>query len=351
MRNLLTCLCLVALPVWLNAQIIIYGSDVPIQPGTCDTYETTDDGVAVDLGSPGAGQNWNYSAMVTEYSDTGLWVDPAETPLIADFPDANCCRFVEDEEGTYNYYYYYNMTDSGFWMLGAGIWYIEGEIGFAMHYESSGPMIVLPVEYGNSWSCTLTGYDLEGEISGVTVADFVVDAWGTITDYLGTYSCLRLQQYSESTDYDGGEPGEVTSDWSYLWMVPDYGNICEIDSNENEPDENFTEGKFRRLISITEAVPGSLPMIMPTSINLGTPWPNPFNPATQIPLELACPTQLRLEAYDLNGRLVTTIAEGSYPAGDQLFTFNGGGLASGVYLIRATVPGQQPVSRKVLLLK
>ncbi len=351
MRSLLITVSLFVVPALLNAQITIYSGDMPVQPGISDTHESTDHDTPVDLGSPGPGQSWNYSAMVTEWSDTGLWVDPADTPQGDEFPDANCCRAIEQDNGAYVLYWYYNLTTDGFWMIGIGYWIVEQEYGFTGHYESTGPVIELPLEYGSSWSVTFTAYDFEGEIASVTDADFNVDAWGTVTDYLGTYACLRLQQFSESTDYEDGEPGEVSTEWMYQWMVPDYGGIVFIDSQQNEPDENFTMGKFSRLTEISEAVPPNLPVIIPTTITMGAPYPNPFNPSTQIPVQLAYPTELLLQAYDLNGRLVATLADGSYTAGEQQFTFDGSGLASGVYLVRMIAPGQTALSQKLLLIK
>ena len=55
MRVILTIICLVVVPALLNAQITIGSGDIPVQPGMSDTFEATDNAVAVNLGSPGAG--------------------------------------------------------------------------------------------------------------------------------------------------------------------------------------------------------------------------------------------------------------------------------------------------------
>jgi hypothetical protein len=289
--------------------------------------------------------------MVTEISDIGLWVNPADTPLGTEFPDANCCRSVADEESGVVIYWYYNLTGNGFWMMGIGYWLVEQEQGFTGYFDCNGPVIQLPLEYGSSWSVTFTSYGFGGEISSVTDADFTVDAWGTVSDYMGTFSCLRLQQFSESTEYDEGEPGEVSTEWMYQWMVPGYGGIVRIGSQDNEPEEYFTIGNFSRLVDLSEAVLPDLPMVIPTKITMGTAFPNPFNPSTQIPVELASPAELLIQAYDLSGRRVATLADGSYGAGEQLFQFEGKELASGIYLVRATVPGQAALTQKVLLVR
>jgi hypothetical protein len=54
--------------------------------------------------------------------------------------------------------------------------------------------------------------------------------------------------------------------------------------------------------------------------------------------------------YDLNGRLVQTLAEGWQAAGSHQATIDGTQLPSGVYLLRLT-DGRQSALSKVCLLK
>ena len=69
-------------------------------------------------------------------------------------------------------------------------------------------------------------------------------------------------------------------------------------------------------------------------------WPNPFNPSTTIGLELAGPADIQLRVYDLLGREVARLLDGSMPPGRHTAVFDGSGLASGVYIVRMRWAGR-----------
>jgi len=89
---------------------------------------------------------------------------------------------------------------------------------------------------------------------------------------------------------------------------------------------------------------------LPSGYMLEQNYPNPFNPTTQISFTLPRRTDIRLEIFDPTGRLVETLAEGSYPAGEYSVEWNGTDHASGVYLYRLTA-GDQVESKKMVLVK
>ncbi|MFA7332250.1 MAG: hypothetical protein WC326_14365 [Candidatus Delongbacteria bacterium] len=69
----------------------------------------------------------------------------------------------------------------------------------------------------------------------------------------------------------------------------------------------------------------------PTDLELQAAWPNPFNPLAHIPFHLERAGAVRVDVYDLNGRLVGTPLLGSLPAGRHEALFDGSGLPSGRY--------------------
>jgi len=73
----------------------------------------------------------------------------------------------------------------------------------------------------------------------------------------------------------------------------------------------------------------------PTKFSLGSNYPNPFNPTTTIPFDLPEVSRVKIQVYDLAGREVAVPANGFYPAGSHQVTFDGNGLPSGMYFIRA----------------
>jgi predicted GH43/DUF377 family glycosyl hydrolase len=89
---------------------------------------------------------------------------------------------------------------------------------------------------------------------------------------------------------------------------------------------------------------------LPAAFQLAQNLPNPFNPSTQIRFDLPAAGQVQLAVYNLRGELVRTLVSGELPAGTHAFTFDGSGLASGVYLYRLQAEGYTAV-RKMLLAK
>ncbi len=89
---------------------------------------------------------------------------------------------------------------------------------------------------------------------------------------------------------------------------------------------------------------------VPQSFSIGQPYPNPFNAVTLIPVNLAKSGQISASLYDISGRNILTIADGTYNAGQHNLTLHADGLASGVYLILLDAADQQ-LTRKVVLLR
>ncbi len=100
---------------------------------------------------------------------------------------------------------------------------------------------------------------------------------------------------------------------------------------------------------------GETPAPRPTEVHLGPNYPNPFNPHTSIPFTLAAAGAVRLQVYDLRGRLVRTLWDGPLAAGAHRLDWDGRNaagrpVASGVYLYRLEAGGQVH-SRKLLKLE
>ena len=74
--------------------------------------------------------------------------------------------------------------------------------------------------------------------------------------------------------------------------------------------------------------------LVPDQIELRPNYPNPFNPTTTINYALTKRVDVRLEVYDVLGRLVQTLVSGPQEAGWHKVRFDGRGLSSGVYFYR-----------------
>jgi Ca2+-binding EF-hand superfamily protein len=87
-----------------------------------------------------------------------------------------------------------------------------------------------------------------------------------------------------------------------------------------------------------------------TATELGSIYPNPFNPMTNLRISLQEAAYVTLSVYDITGRQVETLHEGSLSPGTYSFSFDGTRLASGIYLVRFQA-GDAVATQKMMLQK
>jgi M6 family metalloprotease-like protein len=107
-------------------------------------------------------------------------------------------------------------------------------------------------------------------------------------------------------------------------------------------------GEVRELHRGSAAVPAE-------ALTLSQNYPNPFNPTTTISFYLPERVKVRLEVFDVSGRVVARLGDGVYDVGPHELIWNGTDsngtpVSSGVYVYRLTA-GSQTVSKKMILLK
>jgi len=89
---------------------------------------------------------------------------------------------------------------------------------------------------------------------------------------------------------------------------------------------------------------------VPTEYSLSQNYPNPFNPTTEINYSVPKNGYVSLKVYNNLGQEVRTLFSGELNAGNYVATFNGTGLATGVYLYRLQ-SGNVSISKKLILMK
>jgi len=81
--------------------------------------------------------------------------------------------------------------------------------------------------------------------------------------------------------------------------------------------------------------------------------PNPFNPMTTISLSLPAAGQATVEVFDVKGRRLRQLFQGTLPAGPHSFTWDGRDTAgrlqsSGVYFYRVQALDEMQVRKMVM---
>ena len=92
------------------------------------------------------------------------------------------------------------------------------------------------------------------------------------------------------------------------------------------------------------------PLELPSKVALYQNYPNPFNAVTTIKYDLAQPSQVVIDIYDILGRKVTELTNDFQPAGQHQVNWNASELSSGMYLYKIQA-GDYTSSRKMIYLK
>ena len=123
------------------------------------------------------------------------------------------------------------------------------------------------------------------------------------------------------------------SDPAHGWMVTWNGEILRY-RTRGEP--------------VTEAVPPAVGV--PSQAMLEQNYPNPFNPKTGVRFQVSGVSDVKITVYDLLGREVAVLVNERKPAGSYEVSFDGSGLASGVYFYRLNA-GAFVQSKRMILIK
>lgn len=150
---------------------------------------------------------------------------------------------------------------------------------------------------------------------------------------------------------DGGQswnPGETSSIrsgydfYSVAFSSPTNG----ISIGSNGVDVYTTDGG--QTWSETPAALNTVLNKEASKFSLKQNYPNPFNPVTKIDFEMPADGNISLKVYDITGKEVITLAEGYRNHGSYSVSFNGAGLASGVYLYKLSVVSGNSNTTKVM---
>ncbi len=184
----------------------------------------------------------------------------------------------------------------------------------------------------------MSDYDYDNTTSVITYAD----TWkrypylfqDTRTVNCVEWNCGHLQYmrwwFSHLPRYKGVTDSVLNNWWHYAL---DYYEAVELAKNTpvvNVEDENKE--------------------ILPEEFSLLQNYPNPFNPSTIIEFSIPSVQKVELIVFDILGRKVKEIVNNELRKGRHKFTFNGSGLASGIYFYSLRT-GQFLQVKKMVLVK
>lgn len=110
---------------------------------------------------------------------------------------------------------------------------------------------------------------------------------------------------------------------------------------------NGYNGYCTRNIMTTTGISGNNQI--PGSFSLSQNYPNPFNPSTTIKFSLPLSGSVKLNVFDITGRLVAEILNQNLQAGNHEVSFNAQGLSSGAYFYRLEANGFTDIKKMILV--
>ncbi len=255
---------------------------------------------------------------------------------------------VYDSDG--EWFEIYNTTAEDIDING---WYIKDNDTDSHHISNGGPLLVPAHSYfvlgRNANSSTNGGVTVDYEYSGVDLANSADEIVLYASD--GTTEIDRIE-------YDGGPnwPDPNGASMYFTGQATDDNNAAaNWDVSALAWDGSAGDAGSPGYGDIVAGVIG-ITQIVPKGFSLEQNYPNPFNPATQIEYTIGMPSassqqQVRLIVYNALGQTVAELVHTKQQAGRYSVTFDGSGLASGVYFYRLLVGNHFSQMRKMVLLR
>jgi hypothetical protein len=315
--------------------------------------------------SYGAGDPDFYAVKINSQGDT-LWTRTyGGDKAYCVQPTADGGFVIAGNGGAWNANFYAVKTDAQgdtLWTRTYGEWYdylLEGRAYSVQGTEDHGFVIAGPMQYGNRsfyvvktdeqgdtlWTHTYTeGHDIHS-ILQTSDGGFVVAGYtwsigaGNYDAYVRKLSGQGDQLWRRTYGTSGWECAnsmQLTSDGGFVlagWAFSYGAGLYD-----------FYVVKTGPAVSADDQV-----MLQPSSYSLSS-FPNPFNSSTTIAYDLPKAGHVSLRVFDLLGREVTLLKDGFVEAGTHRVTFDGSGLASGIYFAWLDA-GHLTQTKKLMLLK
>lgn len=219
----------------ISAQITITNSDFSnmFTVGNEITVRENTGGGIIDIGLPGGGNNWNFSWFQGNLEMDISVIDPATSPYINEFPNANVATYsLGDFEGEEGEIWSYSNLNGVFGNLGSAITLTSqpGDL-FTIKYNPPRIEAEIPLTFNSSWSETYTQtiyFNSTPFLTSSVSISVIVDAYGTMTLPGGTaFEALRIR---ETMTVDG-----LVTTVSYSFLTKSGTQVTLNAADENPP--------------------------------------------------------------------------------------------------------------------
>ena len=362
---------------WSGVRVIdITNSATPVEVSFCDTL-----GTARDVAVSG---NYAYVAGLMDGLGVVDITNPAAPNLIGS------CETVGTDQGivVQNNYAYVTVDTNSLRVIDVSdpstpteVW--AGSTWGGFDVAISG--IYAYVAYSNGWWSWVVVYDISnpaapegvysintpGYAQGVAVAGNYLYVTAR-TSGLITYDITDLSAPVRISEYYPPYARRVHVTGNYAYITGEEVGLCILDIEDpaspvlvgyyDTPGsaQDITvvvnlayvaDEAYLGIYDVSAALGTSpQPEVVAGNFKLHSAYPNPFNATTQIRFEVPRSSHMNVAIYDLQGRLVETIASRLFAAGTHSLAYDASRRASGVYFVSMQC-GEFSAAQKIVVLR
>jgi hypothetical protein len=339
-----------------GAQITITPGEIPQTPGDTFTWKYTITTAPVNVGTQGGPQTWTFdtASYIGDIAACKL-VDPAGTPFIQFFPEANITWLSLPEGSNDQSYAYLRASSSDYTEFGTA--FASPETSTFQVWDPSMLVFPLPLNNGDQWQTDWGWCDTMEEmvISLHTWGRHMVDAWGTANLPFRSVPCLRVNGYDSTITMTWIGGVLINSDTFgirvYAWYAENLGYVAVATGAENDTSLVFTESDcYRVMIDGTYGIAEQNEVSQASSLRI---LPNPFTKTAHVSFVTRRPEVGTVRIFDRAGNLIRVLTDGTRRTGRHSVVWDGRNAAGnrampGVYFCSVTADGAAS-SRKLVL--
>ena len=212
-------------------------------------------------------------------------------------------------------------------------------VGASDNYEITRTGVSHPIVINQITGAVSQGDELVAYANGIPVGVVPVNVEGS------TLLVAWKSLYEYGLDTDGYRDGD---DIEIRLFSQQYGQELRVitDLNVGSYGESpITMGSIHVLDELA----------VPAEFGLEQNYPNPFNPSTTIDVSVASDSYIMLNVYDINGRLISTLADDNFDTGYHSFVWNGldqsgNKVSAGIYFYSLQT-NEMTLTKKMILMK
>ncbi len=174
---------------------------------------------------------------------------------------------------------------------------------------------VFEVDTVGEWANCICYFDLSVKFGPLEVGEYLVDIYGTDV-FTGDTSYIASTNFTIEASSGSGSFSTQSQSQSECY------ELTNVEQSDETIPENFTFSK---------------------------PFPNPFNPVTNIDFSIPVEGNVELNVYNLLGQKVADLINKNLPPGNYSVTWDATDQESGIYLVRLKYENVEKVQKAVLI--